>query len=673
IQDRRPGLNLPAGDSRRNTQLFQYDDLHRLTRVQYSFHLPGETVRNDGDIGYRYDRIGNLLAQNSTLNHEENGLPVANIGEMQSGGALGRFNRTGRTPQDPPGPHALSSVQGRDVTCDANGNFSRVNGLECRWDFKDRLRAAENETMRAEYAYDYADRRISKRVAWKPGSGPDPNTPSVNTLYINRYFEVRDAEQPTKYIWDGETRIAAVVGSLTSNSRLQRIGISPGWNLVSLAVGSTSTVAQLQRTAGVDAVYRWMVQSGEYQLVTPGENLPAGTVLWIRASTAGTLYLRGTYAEPADVSVNGPGLYPVPGLQAMQTQDALPADANLAWFDEAMQRWRFHSGSPTGLVAELPASIAAGKAVFVHSSVPREVNAPDARAAIRYYHGDHLGSASVMSDGQGNVLEESAYYPFGATRHRSRAMGATGSAEPYQFTDKEKDRETELYNFEARLLVAGLSRFLRPDPKYAAAVRPPPSAQHLNLYAYSLNNPLRFTDPSGLDPVATDPNEAEYTEAADKAKERAVEMVTPAAEAEIKEIWAGLATGEKALVGVYAAAAAAGGMGFGAISLSLIPEIPISSEFHLKLDGNLGDEPGKGLFTPTDPETTAASVSVEFGYKPVGPDGEPIFGPSISGTILYKVTPPEALPNFPDYPLPAGEPKKLPTQFSVGVSITVTY
>jgi YD repeat-containing protein len=34
ITDQRPGTVVPSGDKRRNTQLFQYDDLYRLTRVQ---------------------------------------------------------------------------------------------------------------------------------------------------------------------------------------------------------------------------------------------------------------------------------------------------------------------------------------------------------------------------------------------------------------------------------------------------------------------------------------------------------------------------------------------------------------------------------------------------------------------------------------------------------------
>ena len=40
ITDNRPGSAVPAGDKRRNTQLFQYDDLYRLTRVGYVFAVP---------------------------------------------------------------------------------------------------------------------------------------------------------------------------------------------------------------------------------------------------------------------------------------------------------------------------------------------------------------------------------------------------------------------------------------------------------------------------------------------------------------------------------------------------------------------------------------------------------------------------------------------------------
>jgi len=63
IHDLRPDLDgIGEGATRRNTQLFNYDSLYRLNQVQYSFNLPGEPQRNDGQIDYRYDRIGNMVS-----------------------------------------------------------------------------------------------------------------------------------------------------------------------------------------------------------------------------------------------------------------------------------------------------------------------------------------------------------------------------------------------------------------------------------------------------------------------------------------------------------------------------------------------------------------------------------------------------------------------------------
>jgi hypothetical protein len=40
IEDHRSEATVPAGDPRRNTQAFQYDDLYRLTRAQYNLPNP---------------------------------------------------------------------------------------------------------------------------------------------------------------------------------------------------------------------------------------------------------------------------------------------------------------------------------------------------------------------------------------------------------------------------------------------------------------------------------------------------------------------------------------------------------------------------------------------------------------------------------------------------------
>jgi YD repeat-containing protein len=109
IEDRRDPATVATTEKRRNSQTFTYDNLYRLTRVQYN--LPAGASANGGEISYRYDRIGNLLAQSSDLHHLEGELHITDVGTMTYGGIAGPTNRVGRKANDPPGPHALSNIQ----------------------------------------------------------------------------------------------------------------------------------------------------------------------------------------------------------------------------------------------------------------------------------------------------------------------------------------------------------------------------------------------------------------------------------------------------------------------------------------------------------------------------------------------------------------------------------
>ena len=83
-------------------------------------------------------------------------------------------------------------------------------------------------------------------------------------------------------------------------------------------------------------------------------------------------------------------------------------------------------------------------------------------------------------------------------------QGAAHEA-PFAFAQKERDAETDLHYFEARYLGSHRARFLSPDPKYAnpammdgrelAAFLANP--QMANLYAYTINNPLKYQDADG--------------------------------------------------------------------------------------------------------------------------------------------------------------------------------
>jgi RHS repeat-associated protein len=70
-----------------------------------------------------------------------------------------------------------------------------------------------------------------------------------------------------------------------------------------------------------------------------------------------------------------------------------------------------------------------------------------------------------------------------------------------KFTGKERDQESGLDYFGARYYGSALGRFTRPDdPLVDQHVSDP---QSWNLYAYVRNNPLKNTDPFGLDCITT--------------------------------------------------------------------------------------------------------------------------------------------------------------------------
>ena len=108
---------------------------------------------------------------------------------------------------------------------------------------------------------------------------------------------------------------------------------------------------------------------------------------------------------------------------------------------------------------------------------------------VVYFHKDHLGSTSAISDPDGNIVEETRYMPFGGTRGASAGLGATN----YRFTDQELDPSSGLYNYGARLYDPMIGRFASAD----ILVANPHSSQGYGRYAYVSNNPLIFVDPTG--------------------------------------------------------------------------------------------------------------------------------------------------------------------------------
>ena len=101
---------------------------------------------------------------------------------------------------------------------------------------------------------------------------------------------------------------------------------------------------------------------------------------------------------------------------------------------------------------------------------------------------DHLGSIIGVWNASGTLLEEHRYSAWGlrtsSTANPRLRRGFTGHEHLAQFG---------LIDMQARLYDPHLGRFLAPD----SYVQAPEMSMNFNRYAYCMNNPLKYVDPTG--------------------------------------------------------------------------------------------------------------------------------------------------------------------------------
>ena len=113
-----------------------------------------------------------------------------------------------------------------------------------------------------------------------------------------------------------------------------------------------------------------------------------------------------------------------------------------------------------------------------------------------YLFHDHQGSVVAITDAAGVKQKDLDYSAFGTRRDPANPSGSgTGSPVTTRgYTGHEHVDAGGLIHMNARLFDPVLGRFLQPDPM----VQDPSGANGWNAYSYVLNNPLRYTDPTGM-------------------------------------------------------------------------------------------------------------------------------------------------------------------------------
>ena len=129
-----------------------------------------------------------------------------------------------------------------------------------------------------------------------------------------------------------------------------------------------------------------------------------------------------------------------------------------------------------------------------------------------YYELDGLGSVTSLSNSAGALVNTYTYDSFG------KRTASTGTLlNPFQYTGREFDPETGIYEYRARYYDPTVGRFKSEDPiRFKGGI---------NFYGYVGNNPINRTDPDGMAFKDCASALAELAKAQFLASERYVEFV----------------------------------------------------------------------------------------------------------------------------------------------------
>jgi RHS repeat-associated protein len=142
---------------------------------------------------------------------------------------------------------------------------------------------------------------------------------------------------------------------------------------------------------------------------------------------------------------------------------------------------------------EITYLFAQGQPFAIHKKNVNETN------CINYLHLDYQGSLMAITSQGGNIIEERNYDVWGRPRNPNTLEYVlpnpfgSGSLVKRGFTFHEHLEEFNLINMNGRMYDPLLARFLNADP----LLQDNTDAQNFNRYSYVLNNPTKYTDPSG--------------------------------------------------------------------------------------------------------------------------------------------------------------------------------
>ena len=419
----------------RSSHTYEYDELNRLV------HANGKAKRASYDMVMSFGRMSE---------------PLTKVQKVDSTTTAKSYNFAYKY-EDNNHPTAPTQIGHDHYTYDANGNPTLVTNdsanttREMYWDEDNRLMVLIDNGKTSRYTYNAAGERIMKSYGTMEGvyingapQGITFHETDNFTLYPASILSV-NKNRFTKHYFLGDKRVASRIGTGLFNNVYGRNGSY-------VTAGQQDYAERMNQIQTQKEAY--------YKKVGVAPGVPTE---------------KGAYGDPENTGV---------GYNAVLTELG-NHDVPQGWIQTPHPNTtpNTNPGPPVSWNdPSNPDDPQAGYGYIANDTTKEETF---------FYHSDHLGSTSYITDDHANITQYDAYLPYGEL-----LVDEHSSSEdlPYKFNGKQFDEETGLYYYGARYLNPVTSLWYGVDPlaeKYQAS----------GSYLYCRQNPVRRVDVDGNDEV----------------------------------------------------------------------------------------------------------------------------------------------------------------------------
>ena len=415
----------------RSSHTYEYDELNRLV------HASGKAKRASYDMVMSFGRMSE---------------PLTKVQKVDSTTTAKSYNFAYKY-EDSNHPTAPTQIGHDHYTYDANGNPTLVTNdsanttREMYWDEDNRLMVLSDNGKTSRYTYNAAGERIMKSYGTMEGvyingapQGITFHETDNFTLYPASILSV-NKNRFTKHYFIGDKRIASRIGTGLFNNVYGRNG-------------SYVTAGQQDYAERMNQIQKQKEAYYKQQGIAPG--VPT---------------MKGAYGDPENTKrgynsiIDTLGNHDVPQGWIQTPRPNTTPNTNpgppVSWNDPSN-----------------PDDPQAGYGYIPNDTTKEETF---------FYHSDHLGSTSYITDDHANITQYDAYLPYGEL-----LVDEHSSSEdmPYKFNGKEMDAETGLYYYGARYMNPVTSLWYGVDPLTE-------DYENISSYLYCHANPLVMIDPTG--------------------------------------------------------------------------------------------------------------------------------------------------------------------------------